>query len=59
MAIVAGIEVLLHNKVIIEHATAKQALVAYQKANPYLVRFTVDRFGALAHAKFLETAERL
>ena len=59
IAIVAGIEGLLYHNVIIEHAVAKQALVTYQKVNPYLVRFMADRFGVLAHAKFLETAERL
>jgi Skp family chaperone for outer membrane proteins len=38
-------------------ATARQALIGYQKANPYKVRFTVDRMGVLAHARFLEPPE--
>lgn len=59
IAVVAGIEGLLHHNVIIEHAIAKQALITHQKANPYMVRFMADRFGVLAHVKFLETAERL
>jgi hypothetical protein len=33
---------------------AREAIIAYQKANPYQVRFTVNRMGVLAHARFLE-----
>jgi hypothetical protein len=54
MGLVAGIEALLDHGLIIEIATARQALIDYQRANPYLVRFTVDRMGVLAHARFLE-----
>lgn len=54
MAIVAGIKALLNQQLIIEPATAREAIIAYQKANPYRVRFTVDRLGVLAHARFLE-----
>ena len=54
MALVAGIEALLGHGLIIEPAVARDAIVAYQKANPYKVRFSVDRMGVLAHARFLE-----
>jgi hypothetical protein len=37
-----------------EIALARETLIAYQKANPYKVRFTVDRMGVLAHARFME-----
>jgi hypothetical protein len=54
MALVAGIEALLEDGLIIETQVAREAIIAYQKANPYQVRFTVDRMGVLAHARFLE-----
>lgn len=54
MALVAGIEALLEHGLIIEPAVAREAIIAYQKANPYQVRFTVNRMGVLAHARFLE-----
>lgn len=54
LALVAGIKALLNEQAIIEPATAHQAILAYQKANPYQVRFTVNRMGVLAHARFLE-----
>jgi len=54
MALVAGIEALLEDGLVIEPAVAREALIAYQKANPYQVRFTVNRMGLLAHARFLE-----
>jgi hypothetical protein len=54
MALVAGIEALLEGGLVIEPAVAREALIAYQKANPYQVRFTVNRMGVLAHARFLE-----
>lgn len=54
LALVAGIEALLDDHLIIEPAVAREALIAYQKAHPYDVRFTVDRLGTLAHARFLE-----
>jgi hypothetical protein len=50
LALVAGIEALLDHRHILEVATAREALIAYQKANPYQVRFTVNRLGVLAHA---------
>lgn len=54
MALVAGIEALLKHRLAIEPAVAREAIIAYQKANPYQVRFTVNRMGVLAHARFLE-----
>ena len=54
IALVAGIEALLEGGLVIETAVAREALIAYQKANPYQVRFTVNRMGVLAHARFLE-----
>ncbi len=54
MAIVAGIHALLEQKLIIEPGDARDAIIAYQKTNPYQVRFTVNRMGVLAHARFLE-----
>ncbi|MBE2233211.1 MAG: hypothetical protein IAE85_06945 [Anaerolinea sp.] len=54
MGLVAGIEAMLDHGLIIEIAAARQALIDYQRANPYAVRFTVDRMGVLAHARFLE-----
>ena len=57
LSLLAGIEGLLEYGVIIEQAVAREAIIAYQKANPYKVRFTVDRMGVLAHARFLEPSE--
>ncbi|MGQ9555748.1 MAG: hypothetical protein ACUVWR_16740 [Anaerolineae bacterium] len=54
MALLAGIDALLEHSVVIEPMVAREALIAYQKANPYEVRFTVNRLGALAYARFLE-----
>ncbi len=54
MALVAGVEALLEHGLIIEPAVAREAIITYQKANPYQVRFTVNRMGLLAHARFLE-----
>lgn len=58
IALVAGIKALIEDQLIIEIAPAREALIAYQKANPYAVRFTVDRLGALAHAKFIDDTNR-
>jgi len=54
ISLVAGIEALLEHGLVIELATAREAILAYQKENPYKVRFTVNRMGVLAHARFLE-----
>lgn len=58
IALVAGIKSLIDEQRVIEIAVAREALIAYQKANPYNVRFTVDRLGALAHAKFIDETNR-
>ena len=57
MALVAGIEGVLDHGVIIEPEVARKALIAYQKEHPYEVRFTVDRMGILAHARFVDPNE--
>ena len=57
MALVAGIEGLLDHGVIIEPEVARKAIIAYQKDHPYEVRFTVDRMGVLAHARFVDPGE--
>jgi len=57
-AFVAGIQALLEDGVSIEPAVAREAIIAYQKANPYQIRFTVNRMGDLAHARFLEQPTR-
>ncbi len=54
LALLSGIEVLVDEHKIFEIGAAREAIIAYQKANPYQVRFTVDRMGTLAHAKFME-----
>lgn len=54
MSLVAGIKALLNDQAVLEILPARDALIAFQKANPYLVRFTVDRHGMLAHAKFID-----
>jgi len=58
IALLTGIKALVNKNKVIEIATAREALIAYQKANPYAVRFTVDRLGALAHAKFIDDTNR-
>ncbi len=57
LALVAGIEGLLDHGVIIEPEVARKAIIAYQKEHPYEVRFTVDRMGVLAHARFVDPNE--
>jgi hypothetical protein len=57
MSLVAGIKSLLDEGLVIEHASAREAIIAYQKAHPYEVRFTVNRMGKLAHARFLEKTQ--
>jgi hypothetical protein len=57
LALVAGIEGLLDHGVIIEPEAARKAIIAYQKDHPYEVRFTVDRMGILAHARFVDPGE--
>lgn len=54
LALLAGIRALLEHGLVIEPSVAHEAILAYQKENPYKVRFTVNRMGVLAHARFLE-----
>lgn len=54
LALVGGIWALADDQAIIEPGVARKALIAYQKINPYKVRFTVDRLGVLAHARFMD-----
>jgi hypothetical protein len=54
MAILASIEALPEKDLVIEPAKAQEATIACQKSNPYQIRFTVNRMGHLAHARFLE-----
>lgn len=56
LALIAGIWALNDDQAVIEPKIAREALIAYQKTNPYKVRFTVDRSGALAHARFMDEA---
>jgi hypothetical protein len=58
IALLASIKALVNDNKILEIATARDALIAFQKANPYQVRFTVDRLGTLAHAKFIDDSTR-
>lgn len=54
LALLAGITSLLEKGLLMEHTVARQALIDFQKANPYTMRFTVDRLGKLAHVRFME-----
>lgn len=54
LALMGGVWALTEDQAIMEPGTAREALIAYQKANPYKVRFTVDRSGTLAHARFMD-----
>jgi hypothetical protein len=56
LALVGGIWALTDDHSILEPGVAREALIAYQKTNPYKVRFTVDRSGVLAHARFMNDA---
>jgi hypothetical protein len=54
LALLGGIWALTDDQAIIEPGAARDSLIAYQKLNPYKVRFTVDRSGTLAHARFMD-----
>ena len=54
LALVGGIWALTDDQAIFEPGVARDALIAYQKINPYKVRFTVDRSGTLAHVRFMD-----
>lgn len=57
LALLAGIESLVDDHKYFEIGTAREVLIAYQKANPYQVRFTVNRMNELAYVKFVEDAK--
>lgn len=52
--LLAGIRLLFQQKRILELSRTRTLLRAWQKEAPNVVRFTVDRMGALAYVKFLE-----
>jgi len=54
IALVAGIQALCTDRLILEPAAVRDAIIWYQKDHPYQVRFSVNRLGALAHARFLQ-----
>jgi hypothetical protein len=54
VGLLAGIRLLFQQKRSLELSQARSLLRAWQKEEPNVVRFTVDRMGALAYVKFLE-----
>lgn len=54
VGLLAGIRLLFQQKRILELSWTRTFLRAWQKEEPNLVRFTVDRMGALAYVKFLQ-----
>ena len=54
VGLLAGIRLLFQQKRILELSWTRTFLQAWQKEEPNLVRFTVDRMGALAYVKFLQ-----
>ena len=54
VGLLAGIRLLFQQKRILELFWTRTFLQAWQKEEPNLVRFTVDRMGALAYVKFLQ-----
>jgi hypothetical protein len=59
LALMGGIWALIDDQSIIEPGIARETLISYQKTNPYKVRFTVDRSGTLAHARFMDDATNI
>lgn len=53
VGLLAGIRLLFQHKRILELIRTRTILRAWQKEAPTVVRFTVDRMGALAYVKFL------
>lgn len=54
IALLAGIHALCQDGLILESAVVRDALISYQREHPYQVRFSVNRMGALANARFVE-----
>jgi hypothetical protein len=57
VSLLAGISLLTEKKRILELARSLALLKTWQKQDPSLVRFTVDRMGAMAFVKFLKPAQ--
>jgi len=55
-SLLAGIRLLFDHQRVLELGTSLNALRDWQKAEPEIVRFTVDRMGELAYVKFLKPA---
>jgi len=53
VGLLAGVRLLFQQKCILELSRTRTLLRAWQKEAPTVVRFTVDRMGALAYVKFL------
>jgi hypothetical protein len=53
LALLAGIHLLFRNRRLLEIRQADSLLVTWQKEDPALVRFTVDRMGQRAFVKFV------
>jgi len=53
VGLLAGIRLLFQQKCILELSRTRTLLRAWQKEAPTVVRFTVDRMGALAYVKFI------
>jgi hypothetical protein len=58
-SLLAGIRLLFDHKRVLELDASLNALREWQRAEPDVVRFTVDRMGALAYVKFLKPAASL
>jgi hypothetical protein len=54
LALLAGIDSLLDDHMYFEIGSVREIIIAYQKTNPYQIRFTVDRMGTLTNAKFID-----
>jgi hypothetical protein len=57
VSLLAGISLLTEKKRILELARSLALLKTWQKQAPFLVRFTVDRMGAMAFVKFLKPTQ--
>jgi len=53
VGLLAGIRLLFQQKRILELAQTRTLLRSWQKEDPAVIRFTVDRMGALAYVKFV------
>lgn len=54
VGLLTGIRLLFQQKRVLELSRTRAFLRAWQKEAPHVVRFTVDRMGALAYVKFIE-----